>query len=85
MYGQGISREGNILDIGAQLDIINKSGAWYSYGDIRLGQGRENAKEYLRQNPELSQEIEDRVRAAVGLIPSDQDGQQEDAAQQDKE
>ena len=85
MYGQGISREGNILDIGAELDIINKSGAWYSYGDIRLGQGRENAKEYLRQNPELSQEIEDRVRAAVGLIPSDQDGQQEDAAQQDKE
>ncbi|MGI6567345.1 MAG: recombinase RecA [Firmicutes bacterium] len=85
MYGQGISREGNVLDIGANLDIINKSGAWYSYGDIRLGQGRENAKDYLKQNPELSQEIEDRIRAAVGLTPSGQDGQQDDAAQQGKE
>ncbi|NLY30750.1 MAG: recombinase RecA [Firmicutes bacterium] len=85
MYGLGISREGNILDIGAELDIINKSGAWYSYGDIRLGQGRENAKEYLKQNPELCQEVEDRIRAAVGLVPAAQDGQQDEAAQQDKE
>ncbi|NLA59209.1 MAG: recombinase RecA [Firmicutes bacterium] len=85
MYGQGISREGNVLDIGAELDIINKSGAWYSYGDLRLGQGRENAKDFLKQNPELCQEIEDRIRTAVGLVPFSQGGQQDDAAQQDKE
>ena len=85
MYGQGISREGNILDVGAELDIIGKSGAWFSYGDIRLGQGRENAKDFLKQNPELALEIENRIRAAVGLAPRGQDGQQEAAAEPDKE
>ena len=69
MYGEGISREGNILDVASDMDIINKSGAWYSYGDVRLGQGRENAKEFLRQNPDLTSEIEVRTRAAAGLGP----------------
>lgn len=67
MFGEGISREGNILDIGTNYDIIQKSGAWYSYGDIRLGQGRENAKEFLKENPELTDEIERKIREHVGL------------------
>src|SRR5690606_5595076 len=51
MYGKGISNEGNVLDVGVEANIINKSGAWFSYGDIRLGQGRENAKQFLLENP----------------------------------
>jgi len=62
MYNEGISRVGDVLDLAVDLDIINKHGSWYSYGDIRLGQGRENSKEYLRQNVELEQEIEKAVR-----------------------
>lgn len=67
MYGSGISREGSVLDVAAELNIINKSGAWYSYQDDRLGQGRENVKEYLRMHPEVTNEIEQRVREAVKL------------------
>ena len=63
MYGQGVSRVGEILDLGAKLDIVQKSGAWFNYGEIRLGQGRDNAKEYLRQNPELAEEIAAKVMA----------------------
>ncbi|OOB77598.1 MAG: recombinase RecA [Epulopiscium sp. Nuni2H_MBin003] len=63
IYGEGISRIGDILDIASSIDIVNKSGAWYSYGDIRLGQGRENAKVYLEDNPEIMQEIDQAVRA----------------------
>ena len=66
MYGMGISREGSILDAAANLGIINKSGAWYSYEDERLGQGRENAKEFLREHPETAGEIEQKVRLALG-------------------
>jgi len=62
MYNEGISKVGDVLDLGVELDIIGKHGSWYSYGDIRLGQGRENSKEYLRQNEELEQEIEKAVR-----------------------
>ena len=62
MYGEGISREGDVLDLGADVDIVNKSGAWYSYGDVRLGQGRENAKQFLKENPEVCLEIENLVR-----------------------
>jgi recombination protein RecA len=62
MYNEGISKVGDILDLGADIDVVEKHGSWYSYGDIRLGQGRENAKEFLRQNQELSQEIEKAVR-----------------------
>ena len=65
MFGNGISQEGNIIDLGVSLDIIKKAGAFFSYGDIRLGQGRESAKNYLVQNPELSHEIEQQVRASA--------------------
>jgi recombination protein RecA len=62
MYGEGISKEGNILDIGTEMKIINKSGAWYSYGEERIGQGRENAKEYLKNNQDIAKEIENKIR-----------------------
>ncbi|MCR4403283.1 MAG: recombinase RecA [Firmicutes bacterium] len=67
IYGQGISREGSILDLGEANDIIARSGTWYSYGDIKLGQGRENAREFLRDNPDLAAEIESKVRHLAGL------------------
>jgi len=67
MYGEGISREGSILDIGTSIDIIEKSGAWYSYGDIRLGQGRENAKQFLKENKEIADEIERKIRENFNL------------------
>ncbi|MEA4901257.1 recombinase RecA [Desulfitobacterium sp.] len=62
MYGEGISREGSIIDVGTDMDIVNKSGAWYSYNGERLGQGRENAKEYLKQHPDIAKEIEEKIR-----------------------
>ena len=62
MYGAGISKEGSILDVGVSLDIVNKSGSWYSYNGQRIGQGRENAKQFLKENPELSNEIEMKIR-----------------------
>ena len=65
MYGKGISRIGDILDIGASLDIITKGGSWYSYGDTKIGQGRDNAKKYLSDNPEIAKEIEDKIREKV--------------------
>ena len=67
MYGEGISREGSILDIGSELDIVLKSGAWYSYNEERLGQGRENSKLFLKENPEIATEIETKVRAHYDL------------------
>lgn len=67
MYGQGISKEGNIIDVGVTSEIVNKAGSWYSYGDTRLGQGRENAKDFLKDNPALAKEIEDKIRAKYGL------------------
>lgn len=69
MYGEGISKEGNILDVGANSDIIKKSGSWYSYGEYKLGQGRENAKDFLKENPEITKEIETKIRMYYGLIP----------------
>jgi recombination protein RecA len=62
IYGEGISKEGNILDVAVNLDIVNKSGAWFSYNGQRIGQGRENSKQFLRQNPELLKEIEGKIR-----------------------
>jgi recombination protein RecA len=65
MFDRGISREGNLIDMGVEEGIIKKSGAFFSYGDVRLGQGRENAKQYLSENPELANEIEQQVRASA--------------------
>ncbi len=65
MFDHGISLEGDILDLGVEMGLVNKAGAFFSYGDIRLGQGRENAKHYLKQNPELAREIEEKIRASA--------------------
>ena len=67
MYGEGISKYGDLLDIGVDKRIIEKSGAWFAYGGERLGQGRENAKQFLKENPEIAKTIEDRVRRELGL------------------
>ncbi|MCT8139886.1 recombinase RecA [Anaerobacillus sp. CMMVII] len=67
MYGEGISREGSILDIGSELDIVIKSGAWYSYNEERLGQGRENSKQFLKENPDIKDAIELKIREHYGL------------------
>jgi len=65
IYGEGISKEGEILDLGEELGIIKKSGSWYSYGDQKIGQGREKAREFLKQNPEIMGEIEQKIREAI--------------------
>ncbi len=67
LYGEGISREGEIVDLGAELDIVDKSGSWYSYNGDRIGQGKDNAREFLRANPEIALEIENKVREAKGV------------------
>jgi recombination protein RecA len=67
MYGKGISREGGVLDIGVDNDIVKKSGAWYTYEGEQLGQGRENAKQFLADNPEIMIEISERIRTAMGI------------------
>jgi recombination protein RecA len=69
LYGEGISREGEILDLGAASNIVEKSGAWYSYGGDRIGQGKDNAREYLRERPEIALDIENKVRAHFGVNP----------------
>jgi recombination protein RecA len=68
MYGEGISREGDLLDLAVEKRIVEKSGAWFAYGGDRLGQGRENAKQFLRENPDVRRAIEDRVRRELGLV-----------------
>jgi len=67
MYGEGISKRGELIDLGVKLGFIAKSGSWFSYGDERIGQGRENAKTYMKDNPKMAYEIEDKIRAAHGL------------------
>ncbi len=84
MYGQGISREGDTLDMAAALDIVNKSGAWYAYKDEKIGQGRENAKAYLKEHPDVLEEIEAQVRAHYGLDNISGDDQEEEKAEEEK-
>ncbi|MCL6520881.1 MAG: recombinase RecA [Firmicutes bacterium] len=66
LYGRGISKEGDILDIGSELDVVTRTGAWYAYGDMRLGQGKENARDFLREHPDVAAEIEARIRQRLG-------------------
>ena len=67
MYGEGISKNGELLDLGVKAGVVEKSGAWYSYLEERIGQGRENAKIFLKENPNIALSIEDKIRAAHGL------------------
>lgn len=90
MYGKGISSVGNILDVAAEADIVKKAGSWYSYEEEKLGQGRENAKEFLEGNPELLKEIEHKVRLHYNLIPEnemeseDKDAKSDNFLEEDK-
>ncbi|HET6750401.1 MAG TPA: recombinase RecA [Actinomycetes bacterium] len=68
IYGQGISKEGSLLDVGVDVGLIRKSGAWFTYDGDQLGQGRENARNFLRDNPELAREIEDKIKAQLGVV-----------------
>ena len=77
MFGTGISREGEILDLAADCDVVNKSGAWYSYNGDRIGQGRENVKVFLKEHPEVCQEIERKVRIHYHLLPEEAGAAQE--------
>jgi recombination protein RecA len=95
MYNEGISKVGDVLDLAVEMDIVDKRGSWYSYGDVRLGQGRENSKEFLRQNEELEQEIEKAVieqsqikKPAAPWTDVDEDDYEDDVdegAQEDEE
>ena len=67
MYGEGISKVGELVDLGVKIGVVEKSGSWYSYGDERIGQGRDNAKQFLKSNPAIAMSIEDKIRAANGL------------------
>jgi recombination protein RecA len=77
LYGEGISREGEIVDMGVTAKVVDKSGAWYAYNGEKIGQGKDNAREFLRENPDLAREIENRIREAVGiaLLPAGEAGE----------
>ena len=68
MYNEGISREGGLLDVGIAAGILSKTGAWFNYGETRLGQGRENARDFLKANQEIATKIEDEIRGKVATI-----------------
>ena len=75
MYGEGISKTGEIIDLGMKAGFVEKAGAWFSYNGEKLGQGRENAKLFLRDNPEIAQEIENKIRADAGHLTTELTGE----------
>ncbi len=79
MFDSGISKEGDLIDLAVENDIVSKSGAWLNYGKMRLGQGRENAKQLLKETPELAEEIKTKVLIAKGLLPDEE--KQEDVTE----
>ena len=83
LYDQGISHESLLIDIGTEFEIIEKSGSWFSYGDLRLGQGKENSREFLIENPDILEEVEVRVRMALGLTETSESAPEETVAQED--
>ena len=85
MFGTGISREGEILDLASECNVVNKSGAWYSYNGERIGQGRENVKIFLKDHPEICEEIEKQVRIQYHLLPEEEAAQQNSASQDAEE
>ncbi len=82
LYGEGISREGEIVDLGVEAKIVDKSGAWYAYNGEKIGQGKDNAREFLRENPDLAHEIENRIRTSVGvsLLPAGEEAGDDESA-----
>src|SRR3569833_3169638 len=81
LYGEGISREGEIVDLGVQADLVDKSGAWYSYNGTRIGQGKDNARTYLKEHPAVAREIEEQIRAKSLSLRTVASGQGEEAAE----
>jgi recombination protein RecA len=67
LYGEGISREGEIIDMGVNAKVVEKSGAWYAYNGEKIGQGKDNAREFMRENPDIAVEVENKVREAMGI------------------
>ena len=88
MFGEGISKTGELVDYGVKLDIVDKAGAWFSYGDSKIGQGRENSKVFLKDNPEIAKEIETKILAAMGvndsIISSGMSDDEEDSSEIDE-
>jgi recombination protein RecA len=84
MYGTGISREGELIDLGSEIGVLEKSGAWYSFGGERIGQGRESAKEFLRAHPETAKDISEKILAKAGLKATVPEAAPAAAAQKDK-
>ena len=84
MFGQGISREGSLLDVGVDHGIVRKAGAWFTYDEIQLGQGKENSKRFLRENADIALQLETDVYKAVGMIESD-DATEEDTVEESED
>jgi recombination protein RecA len=84
MFGEGISKAGEIVDYAVKLDIIDKSGSWFSYGDSKIGQGRENAKQFLKDNPEIAVEIEHKIKVGLGVIMEPNSVEKNDKEKEDK-
>jgi recombination protein RecA len=82
LYNEGVSHLALLVDLGSEMDVIEKSGAWYSYGDMRLGQGKENAKNFLAENPDVAEEVDARVRAALGMGDAAEDEAEADEAEE---
>ena len=78
MYGEGVSKTGELIDLGEKAGVVEKSGSWFSYDGQRIGQGRENAKTYLREHPEVAQAIEKKVRENAGILAGALDGSKEE-------
>jgi recombination protein RecA len=82
MFGQGISREGSLIDVGVEHGIVSKAGAWFTYDDVQLGQGKENSKRFLRENADIALQLETDVYKAVGLIESDEEPKVEEDSEE---
>ncbi|MGS0893626.1 recombinase RecA [Burkholderia stagnalis] len=85
LYGEGISRQGEIIDLGVQAKIVDKAGAWYSYNGEKIGQGKDNAREFLRENPEIAREIENRIRESLGVVAMPDGAGHDEAEAMDEE
>jgi len=83
MYNEGISHSSLLLDLGSELEIVQKSGAWYSYGELRLGQGKENSRQFLLDNPDVTDEIDEKLRRAMGLIPGEEGAEEEEGGEEE--
>jgi recombination protein RecA len=85
MYGEGVSKSGELIDLGDKAGVVEKSGSWYSYDGQRIGQGRENAKKYLKENPAVADAIEKKIRENAGILAAALDGSKEEDSEDEEE